>query len=203
MVKGKIMGNTITQENLITEPKKKERIIAFDFLRIIAALAVIMIHTSGIPFVNYANSLSRFAVPVFLMISGALMLNENKKITFKDIFKKILFFTLVILFWNVTHAIFFQVIERLYQHQKIYLANIVTTTILGHFHFWYMYLLLGLYLITPILRLFIKKSNIKFINYYVILAITFSFLPDIINVILNKFTPNGIDNIFIDFIDIV
>ena len=95
------MENAITQENLITEqvntePKKKERIIAFDFLRIIAALAVVMSHSAIATDVSFSDgvifdSLSRFAVPVFLMISGALMLDEKKTLTTKDTFKKIFF----------------------------------------------------------------------------------------------------------------
>ena len=68
------------------------RVCSFDLMRIIAICAVILIHISADYVKSYPNdsiefisnnilcSCSRFAVPVFLMISGALMLNEEKKL---------------------------------------------------------------------------------------------------------------------------
>jgi surface polysaccharide O-acyltransferase-like enzyme len=66
-------------------------------MRIIAICAVVMIHISAefvnafpngtFDFVcgNILNSLSLFAVPIFFRISGALMLNEDKKVTTRKI----------------------------------------------------------------------------------------------------------------------
>lgn len=74
---------------MITERKNY-----LDVLRVIAIAAVIMIHVSA-SFVNFYNSsldfalgnifdsISRLAVPIFLMISGALMLNEEKEFNCK------------------------------------------------------------------------------------------------------------------------
>jgi len=204
------MENTISQENLITEsvntePKKKERIIAFDFLRIIAALAVVMIHSAIVTDVSFSDgvifhSLSRFAVPVFLMISGALMLDEKKTLTTKDTFKKILFWGIMLLIWNVIYAGFYCILIPIKDNQKIALSSVVKGIVLGNYHFWYMYLLLGLYLITPILRLFVKKANMKYLLYFVFLAIIFTFLPTILNICFNKVLPSSLDGLFNSFI---
>ena len=68
----------------VQKEKTKKRIYYFDVLRVIACLAVIMIHTSGTYVLrnfrtfnfwvrNLFDSLSRIAVPLFVMISGALL----------------------------------------------------------------------------------------------------------------------------------
>ena len=73
----------------------KERNSFLDITRIVAVLAVIMIHTSSgfvtlydtssIEFLwgNIFDSISRIGVPLFVMISGSLMLDEEKNITIK------------------------------------------------------------------------------------------------------------------------
>ena len=71
----------------------KENINWIFNLRIIATFAVIMLHVSSPIVVNYSNnslsswfvsnffdSLSRFCVPVFVMISGALLLGKSEDI---------------------------------------------------------------------------------------------------------------------------
>lgn len=68
-----------------------QRVFFFDLLRAIAAVAVIAIHVLApyrdrlgeIPFVEWliavtVNGASRWAVPVFIMISGALMLSDRR-----------------------------------------------------------------------------------------------------------------------------
>ena len=78
----------------------KKRILYLDVLRIFAALMVVMIHVSAQYVNNMSNnltdfmignvfdSLSRVAVPIFAMISGAVMLDESKQYSTKDFLKK-------------------------------------------------------------------------------------------------------------------
>ena len=69
----------------------------FDLLRILAALSVVSIHASAklwyqLPIrsadwviTNGINVLSRFGVPMFFMISGALLLAPDREISLKDL----------------------------------------------------------------------------------------------------------------------
>ena len=69
----------------------EDRKTSLDIIRIIAVCAVIMVHTcdyflnnynpstSEFVFGNIFDSLSRIGVPLFVMVSGALMLDEKKK----------------------------------------------------------------------------------------------------------------------------
>ncbi|HNX88508.1 MAG TPA: acyltransferase family protein, partial [Paludibacteraceae bacterium] len=98
--------------------KRENNIEWLDSLRALAIIGVLMIHISS-PVVkmsfggnmlywwigNIVNSTIRFAVPVFLMISGATMLNREYKLG--EFYKKRVTRVLVpLLFWMVVYWIF-------------------------------------------------------------------------------------------------
>ncbi len=71
------------------ENNSQPRELLYDFIRIIASLAVIVIHTSASYcltadksfywfFAVASNALSRFAVPMFFMISGMFLLKKQE-----------------------------------------------------------------------------------------------------------------------------
>lgn len=159
----------------------KERNFSFDALRVIAILAVIMIHISA-PLVvnnpykslnfivgNALDSISRIAVPFFIMISGFFMLNENKNITVEKIVKKTEKLFILLVLWSCFYALIYNTKDFIY-----YL-------IYGHYHLWYMFLIIGLYLQVPVLRLFVKEQNKNYVYYTILLGLIFSFLPNFLN----------------------
>ncbi len=92
---------------------QKNRIIYADILRIIATFAVIVIHVSASKWYhspirefnwqiyNLYDSLVRWSVPIFVMLSGMLFLNPEKEITTGEIFRKYIFrILLAIIFWE-------------------------------------------------------------------------------------------------------
>lgn len=185
---------------------KPNRIIAYDIMRIVAALAVIMTHCSAvlvsyhqpntISFTvgNFFDSLSRMGVPIFLMISGALMLNENKKRTIKEMLNYSLCILVLLVVWSLIYSITFEIIIPLTQSQTVSIRNILYSAIFGHYHLWYLYVAIGLYLITPILRLFVKTENKKYITYFLVLSILIRFVVPFANFFCNlfMFEPNWI-----------
>jgi len=176
---------------------KTKRIYSFDVLRILSACAVIMIHISAdiikefdnstIDFVfgNALNALSRFAVPVFLMISGALMLEENKKTSTEKIIKSALNILILTFSWSLIYTLLYNVIKPVVFGESILISNIIHTFFNGHYHMWYLYVLVGLYLVTPLLRFFIKKENSKLIRNYLLLSIVICFLFSFVNAFSN------------------
>ncbi len=164
--------------------QQKQRLFEFDLLRVIAILAMIMIHVSvrlvinnnqnSTNFIigNIFNSISVFAVPFFVMISGYFMLDENKIIQIPKIKNKILKLIFLTLFWSFFYALI------LHYH------NITRVFICGLSPLWYLYLITGLYLMTPVLRLFVKEDNRNYIYYCVILGIIFIFIPNLLNIVL-------------------
>ena len=98
---------------------KQERIQYLDLLRFSAIIAVIFLHVAAKGYysltVNTQNwyiaavcdCLVRWAVPMFVMISGALFLRPEKEITIKDIFLKYIRRLLIAyLFWFFAYVCF-------------------------------------------------------------------------------------------------
>ena len=180
---------------IIEKKTDNNRIIYIDFLRVIACAFVVMIHSSATYVVkeigsfnfwvgNFFDSLVRSGVPIFIMISGALMLDENYQFSreklAKHLKKMIIFFG----FWSVLYYMAFNIIDGvLFQKRYINIKNDIIYIIKGHYHLWFIYLIIGLYLIVPLLRLWIKNKNKKYVEYFIILSVLFSYIiPQILNI---------------------
>lgn len=183
------------------------RIYSYDVLRLLAILAVVMVHTSGqfiiaepslsLDYIscNILTALSRFAVPVFVMISGALMLNEKKELENKKIFRSAISFFILIIIWSLLFSVGYNVLKPMLKNEPFSLDAFIHTIIIGgDYHIWYLYMIVGLYLITPILRLFVKLKHKRLIKYLLILSVTVSITVP---------TVNSIANIFLDSNDII
>ena len=170
----------------ITTKIQNNRIFTYDFIRAFAMIAVILLHSSA-DFVsnflphstqftigNIFNSISRLGVPLFVMLSGIFMLDENRPLPKEKLMHKILKLTIILLVWSTFYALIYHY-KKLFHH-----------IFFGYVHLWYLYMTIGLYIITPILRLFVKKINIKYLYYFVILSVIFQFCPKTIDIILGQ-----------------
>lgn len=139
-----------------------KRILWLDVLRILSILAVVMIHVSvqnfdkleagspsNIVFAVF-DGLSRFAVPVFVMISGALML--NRELNFKKCLSKVGRLLIVWVFWCVFYAGFTLAVGK---GKEAALHDLI----FGHFHMWFLPMIAALYLATPVLRMLAKNQR--------------------------------------------
>lgn len=180
---------------IITPPPRnvantvKSRENNFDLLRVICAFAVIVIHVSaqfvgaitsdpmyeGVYFdhiLNDAlyNGLSRFAVPCFVMLSGAFLLDNDRNADFSQFyrksFKKLLIPVLVfsIIYFLYDYILLIGKIFVLHKEvlSMALLLEPVKQLIAGapFYHMWYMYMLIGLYALVPmVIRL---KNEIGF-----------------------------------------
>ena len=178
----------------MSDKKQCKRIYYLDVLRAIACIAVIIIHASSVYVkedigsanfwvANVLDSLARIAVPLFVMVSGSLMLSEDyrfgKKKLIGHIGKMMVFFV----FWSAVYCVIFKVAGQLLSNGRIDVMEDIEYFIVGHFHLWFVYLIIGLYLILPLLRLWVKKDNQKYILYFVGLAMIFTIiLPQITSI---------------------
>lgn len=141
-----------------------------------AILAVIMIHSAA-PFLkepigtefmigNVFDGLARFAVPLFLMVSGALLLHKEEKVSvfFKKRASKII---LPFVAWSVIYYIYKFGIENfsITQLIKRFLENEI------YYHLWYLYLLVIIYLMIPILRKLVQHAPTSLLVYYVVISL--------------------------------
>lgn len=133
-----------------------------DIIRVLAVFMVVLIHSAAtllnewgeIPFDywmwgNAYDSLSRASVPLFIMLSGALILGkqEDTRLFFKKRFSRLLF---PFIFW-VTVYINWRIF---YMGHVLPVDKMIIEIFTGpvYYHLWYLYMVMGLYIITPVLR---------------------------------------------------
>ena len=150
--------------NGLSGPRKQ----FLDVLRVLATCAVVLMHvltgaidvtdTSIVP--EYRSlllsvmDLVTWCVPIFLLISGYLFLNPERTLTYPVMIKKYCRrIALAILLFGVPYAASELVVtERTFRIMMI--PEALKMTLTGHTwsHMWYLYLILFLYLITPLLK---------------------------------------------------
>lgn len=160
----------------------------YDLLRIVSAIAVIMIHVSATwvcgaidsiskdgllitdiqsPYlICIYNSITRFAVPCFVMLSGAFVLENEKNIEYKKFYSKsfakigipTIIFSVVYIFYSIPGCFVGERNEGI----SILLKNIIIGEPM--FHLWYLYMLVGVYALAPIVLRF--KNSISEKSFY-------------------------------------
>lgn len=176
------------------------RILSFDVLRIIAAFAVVMLHVSAGRFENcfpsyeweitniYA-SIVRWGVPIFVMISGALFLNHDKKISIKKLYTKNLFRIIYIfIFWSLCYALCDSIINNSFN-----LLDIIRLTLKGPIHLWFLKMLIGLYIAVPILRAVTQEKRLE--EYFILLALLTAFIIPMLITAIGLFDESAGDSV--------
>lgn len=170
--------------------KQKEREFEYDAMRMIAAVAVIAIHSSSmcgadIDIFSFQRTvltgycvLCFFSVPLFFMISGHFCLDTEHGNDAKYIFKKILRLVTAFLFWSLIYAIENSLTaDSLRSSWKQILFEFFT----GEYHMWFLFAIVCLYLITPLLKPIAVDD--KLCKYFLLLFFTFQLLlPAISNI---------------------
>lgn len=144
---------------------KNSREYSFDILRVVAMVMVITIHVSNVYSRSFGiisnksffvslifNTFSRVSVPIFLMISGALLL--NREFNLKKYLKRLFKFIILIVVWDIIYLVW----EYLYlgvTYNNLY--KLIFEPYRAHL--WFLYTILILYAIQPILRKILLKSN--------------------------------------------
>jgi surface polysaccharide O-acyltransferase-like enzyme len=165
-------------------PKNEGITLPVDLIRTIAIILVILLHAAIEPTPdlnimssqgvqlwwtsNIYDSIARSAVPLFVMLTGALLLQPNKvdeplRVFFRKRWNRI---GIPVIFWG---TIFFAW-DFLVRGQSLSVVSILQGVFAGPYvHFWYVYILLGLYLITPLLRVVVAHADWRIIRYFLII----------------------------------
>lgn len=144
---------------MTTAPRPSvERNVAFDMLRTLACLMVVLLHTSSQMWYVTApsdpnwvamhiwNTATRSAVPIFFMISGALFLNApppGKKLWTRNIPRLLSVYVIWSLFYGVDNM-----------NIPGFLANplgVIDHAVEGRYHLWFLPSMIGVYLLLPAL----------------------------------------------------
>jgi len=155
-----------------------KRLEWIDLLRAVAIVGVVVIHAQGAFaesehgsenwwIFNVLNSVAHFSVPVFIMISGALLLKSNEPLGL--FLKRRLFRVLVpFLFWSVILFLGNIVLGRPMSRGAVvssYLNDLAGDKI--NFTHWFVHVLIGIYLAAPILKRWIEAAKKEEVEYFI------------------------------------
>ena len=186
-------------ENRVESLEPKRKIAYFENLRAAATIAVVFLHITMTQVANYSAEelgvrnyiifndcyiLVKWAVPCFIMISGALLLNPERNVTYSKIARYIKRMMGVLL----TFGIGFAFLEMVFTEKNITIS-MVPRAFLNTFqgqswsHMWYIYMLIGLYLVTIPLRYITAKVSMRELEGILLVLITGVFLIPSINTV--------------------
>jgi len=123
------------------------------------------------------RNLWHWCVPVLVMISGVLFLNPERNITIPKIFSKYIFkMVLALVLLGIPAEIALQVTAERYQFNLQQVKTSIINIAQGktQTHLWFLYLIIGLYLITPLLRTFTRYTTRKEYGYFLVLLFIFT-----------------------------
>ena len=164
------------------EGQRRERKVYLDVLRTLAIFSVVVIHVAANNWYsvdvasldwqvfNVADSLVRWSVPMFVMISGELFLDPSRELPIRKLYSKnVLRIVIAFIVWSVAYVLFgLYVTDSIHTKSEIF-AHFVK----GEYHLWFLWMIVGLYIVPPILRH--GTSSPKATRYFVIIALIFSF----------------------------
>lgn len=160
--------------------KNENRVIYFDHLRVLAIFSVVVLHVAAFNWYNsdvngtdwqmfnFYDSIVRWGVPIFLMISGALFLRRD--IAISRIYKKyVLRIGVAFVAWSFIY----------------YFLSFGTS-----YHLWFLPMIAGIYMCLPIIKKIVEDKRVG--RYFLILSFIFGFLiPQVVN-LTNDFAADNI-----------
>ena len=174
----------------------KKRVIWIELLRVMACIGVIGIHAGSQHFrdmpldssvwavSNFYHGINRFAVASFIMISGCLYLDSKRTWNLRRLWKRnILPIAAAYIFWQMFYAVY-KIITNgtLAKGSKAALVKFMVYISKSYFHLWFLPLLIGLLIITPMLWEIVNSARGKqWEEYMIVLFLVFQILPYTIN----------------------
>ena len=181
----------------------KQRYYYLDYLRILATLAVIFNHVtttrwSDIPIetfdwkvLNFYNGFTRFPIGLFVMITGCTFGDPKKNITLKKLYTKSIFHMVTtFIFWSLFLVLFYPVLSSLLFGTAVDWENMVTNLVLGPYHMWFIYMIIGIYMIVPFLRKITENEALS--KYYIVLGFLFAIVIPGIQDVLGESLLDGV-----------
>lgn len=150
----------ISSINKSVSKYEDQRIIWADVCRVCSIYGVILIHSCGAFFYSYGNislsswlaanaldSIARVAVPLFVMLSGAMLLKpSNASKSISEVFRRVIKVLIPLLFWSAAY---------LYRNNDIANYGESLKSIFykpAMYHLWFVYMIIGLYILLPFLQ---------------------------------------------------
>lgn len=166
--------------------------LSADQIRVLATIAVVVLHVSasGVSrfelnsgawwLANLLDSFSRVSIPLFVMLSGALLLLPPIDSVANFYRKRVARIALPLVLWSVFYSAW-TLLKGEVKQQPVPATQLLDNLLNGmpYFHLWYLFMLVGLYAATPMIRwlmLSLKASYAPSPSFYLAIAVTASTL---------------------------
>ncbi|ORY54349.1 hypothetical protein LY90DRAFT_670114 [Neocallimastix californiae] len=190
-------------------PRKKNRLYWADCARIFSMFNIIFLHCANYTYEKNLrnsdnpnwkiaciyNSITRFSVPMFVLLSGTFFLDPSKPFSFKKLFRhNILRLFTAFYFWASVNA-FINVYynKNLTLFSKEGLKKFIRDFLVGEEYLWFILMIVGCYMVVPFLRFF--SDDVVLARYFLGLFIVWGSL---IPTLRNTFKVVGINNVYDD-----
>lgn len=167
--------NKLKTNKTMTNESSRD-ITYISMLKIIACFLVIVNHTNSVIFLTTTSNklwttsmisfyICKMAVPIFILISGALIL--SKEYDYKKTIRKFIKFFLILIFISLIYYIYSCSKENVSFSIKEFIINLYNNN--NSYHLWYIYLYLSIIIMIPFLQKLIKGMSQKdFIIFFII-----------------------------------
>jgi len=151
------------------------RLVWADLVRVYATFAVVMLHAASVPVMRFDSqpisqwlwadayrSVTASCIPLFVMLSGALVLGTRSVDTKAFAEKRIRKVLIPLVAWSLIYFAW----ARYFHSQPITLGQFGTQLLSGihtpvYVHLWFMYLIISLYLLVPIFSVYVQNASLK------------------------------------------
>lgn len=175
------------------QAQKPARVAYADLIRLIAILMVVLIHTAS-PLFNalpvnsngfvcsvLLDGIAHAGVPLFVMVSGIFLLDEKREMSVR---RAIGHYALPLVglyfFWSILYAVANKVAIPLLFEDAAISVNMArefgVAVLEGAYHMWYLPMMAGLYLITPLLRTFVRQDSRHLVRWFLVLVFVLRFV---------------------------
>lgn len=176
-------------------PATKERQLHMDLLRILACFSVVMLHSASqfwyiLPVKsaewlasNTYDAMFRFGVPIFVMLSGRFFLSAPGEVNIRKLYSKnILRLLTAFVMWSALYGIVDCAVWVNVDGGFAW-ESLVSEMFMGRYHLWYLPMLIGIYMILPILKTWITHCSKKNMEYLLIVFVVFKIGLDTLKII--------------------
>ena len=175
------------------QEQKPARVAYADLVRVIAILMVVLVHSAS-PIFNTVpvtsgefavsvlfDGIAHAAIPLFVMVSGVFLLDEKREMS---VHRAIGHYALPLVglyfFWSVLYAAANKVaIPLLFEDAAVnseILKAFGAAVLEGAYHMWYLPMMAGLYLITPLLRTFVRQDSRHLVRWFLLIVFVLRFV---------------------------